>query len=88
MELKEYLKKNNIKINDLAEFLNVHRNHLSGIVNKRFVPSLILARQIVKFTKGEVALENLISQKEEGQICPCCKRKLAKGAVIEWPPVK
>ncbi len=84
MELKEYLKKNKIKIGDLAEILGVHRNHLSAIINKRYVPSILLARQIVKLTKGDVTVNELIPQ-EEVKFCPCCKRKLPKGKVIEWP---
>ena len=85
MELKEYLKESKIKIGDFAEMINVHRNHLSGIINKRFVPGIALARHIEKLTKGKVTVDELI-RKEERNICPCCKRKLPKGKFIEWPP--
>jgi hypothetical protein len=85
MDLKEYLKKHDIKIGDFADKLKIHRNHLSGIINKRFVPGIALARQIEKLTKKQVTVDELIPPKEERQICPCCKRKLPKGMAIQWP---
>ncbi len=85
MDLKEYLKKHDIKIGDFSDELKIHRNHLSGIINKRFVPGITLARQIEKLTKKQVTVDELIPTKEERQVCPCCKRKLPKGKTIQWP---
>jgi len=86
MDLKRYLKENKIKVGDFAEMVDIHRNHLSGIINKRFVPGITLARQIERLTKGNVTVSELIPDKEERNVCPCCKRKLPKGKTIQWPP--
>jgi transcriptional regulator with XRE-family HTH domain len=82
MDLKEYLKDNKITVNDFAEMIGVHRNHISGIINKRFVPGITLARHIAKITKENVTVDELIPPKEERVICPCCKRKLPKGKTL------
>lgn len=81
MELKEYFKLNpEIKIDDFAQKLGVHRNHVSGIIHKRRIPSSDLARKIIKLTNGLVKMEDLIPS--EIAVCPCCKRKLPRGFVL------
>lgn len=82
MDLKDYLKDHQIKINDLAKKLGIARNHLSGVVNKRYIPSYSLAKAIEKFTNRNVLVDDLIPPKEEAKYCPCCKQKLPKGVVL------
>ena len=77
MELKQYLLDKNLVIAHVAEELGVHRNHLSAIVNKRYPPGKMLAKEIVRFTKGEVRLEDLLPE-ELKKICPCCGRKFPR----------
>lgn len=81
MDLKDYLKLNpEIKIDDLAKNLGVHRNHISGIIHKRRIPSSDLARKIIKLTNDQVQMDDLIPKQVE--ICPCCKRKLPRGFIL------
>lgn len=77
MDLKQYFLDKNLVIAHVAEKLGVHRNHLSAIVNKRYLPGKMLAKEIVRFTNGEVRLEDLLPE-ETKKVCPCCGRKLPK----------
>ncbi len=57
MELKEYLKKNNMNIKEFALKLDYTRSHMSRIVNGRVNPSDKIKRQISKLTEGEVTFD-------------------------------
>lgn len=82
MNLKDYLKDHQIKINDLAKKLGIDRSHLSGVIHKRYIPSYSLAKAIEKFTNSNVLVDDLIPPKEEAKFCPCCKQKLPKGTAL------
>ena len=80
MELKQYLLDKNLTIAYVAEQLGIHRNHLSSIVNRRHPPGPMLAKEIVRFTNGDVLLEDLLIEKK---FCPCCGRKLPKNHQVK-----
>lgn len=65
MDLREYLFRKNIKIAQLAREIDYSGTHLGFIVRKKFLPSPKLARMIVRATKGEVTMEELIPPKEK-----------------------
>lgn len=77
VELRQYLLENGLTIKQAAEMLDVHRNHLSQIVNKKLYPGKLLAKEIVRFTKGKVTTPELLPESEP-IICPTCGRKLPK----------
>jgi hypothetical protein len=57
MELKEYLKKNNISVTFFAFKLDYTLSHINKVVNKKQKPSEKLKRHIIRATKGEVNFE-------------------------------
>jgi len=61
MKLKEYLDKNGLGLRDFASTLGVSAGHLSYIANGKKNPSLPLAMEIEKKTKGEVKIDDLFS---------------------------
>ena len=61
MKLKEYIAKNGLVLRDFASILGVSAGHLSYISNGKKNPSLPLAMEIEKKTKGEVKIDDLFS---------------------------
>lgn len=64
MELHQYLFKNKTTQLEMAKKLGIQPYALSKYVNKKTSPSLWVASLIVKFTKGKVSFEELISTKD------------------------
>lgn len=65
MELKLYLVKNRLTINEFSEMLNYSRTHLSAIINGRLSPSKKLAKMIEKATNGEVSIKELLHNNQD-----------------------
>lgn len=61
MQLKEYLEKKGFALRDFALKIGISAGHLSYIANGKKNPSLPLAIEIEKTTKGEVKMEDLFS---------------------------
>ena len=59
MELRDYLHKHRIKSIDFAGELNLSPSYVRMIKNKRYIPSLKLAKQIEIVTGGEVTVQDL-----------------------------
>lgn len=54
MDVRMYLFMNRIKIDQAAKKLKITPPYLSNIVNGKQVPSMKLAIQLIKFSKGEI----------------------------------
>lgn len=65
MNLREYLFRNNVQINDFSLFLGYRREHISNVIHGRRRPSKRLAQAIEQATKGEVTAEELLNKKLE-----------------------
>ena len=61
MELDVWLVMNKMTIKELAQHLEVDRDHLGKIINKRVKPGKRLARDIVLATQGQVTERELMS---------------------------
>ena len=61
MELDEWLFKNKMTQKDFANALEIDREHLGRIANKRLKPGKRLARDIVLATKGQVTEKELMN---------------------------
>lgn len=61
MDLREYIFYNRIKVKDLCKELGVSASHLSLLRNAKGRPSYRLAKDICKYTGGEVSIEHLMS---------------------------
>ena len=59
MELKKWMKENRWSNLRMAEELGIVHGTLSNIRLKKNKPSLLLAKSIVRFTNGEVTLEDM-----------------------------
>lgn len=59
MDLIEWMKENRFPNWILAERLGISANMLSQVRRKRKVPSMLLAKAIVAFTRDEVGLSDL-----------------------------
>lgn len=59
MELREFLFRQNCSIQHMSDLLWISRTHLSNIVRKKQRPSLKLAKEIEKLTRGEVTIYEL-----------------------------
>lgn len=64
MNLKEYLFLKRMTVTEFSEMMGYNRNHISGIVNGRIIPSRGLAKSIERITNGEVTAEELLKGKE------------------------
>lgn len=64
MDLREYLFRQRISVQEFAEKLEYSRTHLSLIVNGKGRPSPRLAKAIEKATNGEVTAEELLKKKD------------------------
>jgi transcriptional regulator with XRE-family HTH domain len=67
MDLRTYLFQKRLSVTDFSDKLGCSRIHLSGVVNGKRIPSLLLAKSIEKFTNGEVTVEELLKGKDNGQ---------------------
>lgn len=76
MQLKEYLEKNHYSVNYTAQALGVHPQTVRSIIKGVRHPGYALARSIEAFSEGEVTTDDLLADKLEPPICPCCKRKI------------
>lgn len=63
MNLREYLFRQRISVQDFAEKLEYSRTHLSLIVNGKGKPSPRLAKSIERATNGEVTAQELLKGK-------------------------
>lgn len=59
MDLIDWMKENRWPTWILADRLGISANMLSQVRRKRKVPSLLLAKAIVAFTRGQVGLSDL-----------------------------
>jgi len=59
MDLKRWQKDNRWQTQEMAKQIGVTTETLSRIRNKKNSPCLLTAQAIIKFTKGEVTLEDL-----------------------------
>ena len=64
MELRVYLCIHRIPINKFAKRLNITRQHLGAVINKRYNASWQLCALIEKETNGEVTSEEISGKKE------------------------
>lgn len=83
MELKLYLVKNKLTVNEFSETLNYSRTHLSAIINGRLSPSKKLAKMIQKATNGEVKVEELMKEIEKKETPKSPSKTTPKGWVME-----
>ncbi len=58
--LREYLFYKEISVTDFAKKIGASRNHISQITHGKSKPSLFLARDIERFTDGEVKADDLM----------------------------
>lgn len=65
MYLDEYIEKNGLRKDFLAQKIGVSRVNLSKIIHRKHVPSLELAVKIEKFTKGAVTPKELLEAVEK-----------------------
>lgn len=70
MELRLYLKKNRLTVNEFCEKVNYSRTHVSAVINKRFRPSKKLAKLIEQATNGEVTMEEILESTNKTKIDP------------------
>jgi len=56
MNLKVYLAKENLKLRDFAEMMDISRGYASALLNNKTKPSKKLCRNVEKLTNGEVKL--------------------------------
>lgn len=61
MELQEYMRTRKFTQNELAERLGISRTALSNYIHKRRRPRIDIARNIEKFTKGIVSIDDLLN---------------------------
>ncbi len=59
MQLKEWMEENNISLTEMAERLEITRQHVHQIVRGKSRPSKYLARDIIKVTAGKVSYADL-----------------------------
>jgi len=59
MELRDWQKLNRWSNTAMAKEIGVTHSAIGSVALKRYKPSLLLAKAIVNFTKGEVTLEDL-----------------------------
>lgn len=64
MKLREYLFFNRISVTEFSKKVGCSRNHISGIINGRYVPGKFLASAIEHSTNGEVTAEELLKEKD------------------------
>lgn len=62
MQLKLYLVKNRIRIQDFAEKLGCSRTHLSEVINGNKKAGLTLAKFIQVLTNEEITAEEILSE--------------------------
>lgn len=67
-QLKDYLYKKRITINEFSKSLGYSRNHISGIINGQTKITIRLAKDIERTTNGEVTVENLLGKVESKNI--------------------
>lgn len=67
MDLREYLFRKKIGIQQFADELEYSRTHLSLIVHGKSKPSVRLAKAIEKATNGEVKAEELLNRQLDAQ---------------------
>jgi len=60
MDLKSYLRKTKTSQSDFAKKVGITQARISQIVNKKFNPSIVLAKHIEEITKGAVTTMDLI----------------------------
>ncbi len=60
MELRDYLHTERIHCTDFAKKLDVSRNHLNQIKNRKLKPGKSLAKLIAAVTDGKVSLNELL----------------------------
>lgn len=65
MHLDYYLWINKIKFKDFAAKIGIGPNHLSNIVRKKMIPSLLTAIKIHKGSDHQVSFEEMASAAEE-----------------------
>lgn len=65
MDLREYLFRKKIGIQQFADELEYSRTHLSLIVHGKSKPSARLAKAIEKATQGEVKASDLLQKKND-----------------------
>ncbi len=64
MNLKEYLFLKRMTVTEFSEMMGYHRNHISGIISGRVIPSRGLAKSIERITNGEVTAKELLKMKD------------------------
>ncbi len=65
MALKLYLVRNRISVKKMSEDLMYGRTHLSLIMNGKSFPSARLARDIERYTNGEITVKDLRPETQE-----------------------
>lgn len=78
MQLKEYLKKEDISVPKFARRLGLHHNTVYLWLKGERDPSRENALAVSEATRGEVTVEDMLHLKEPRKICPCCGRKIYK----------
>lgn len=68
MELDYWMFKNKVKKVDLAKRLDVHPQSIYFLCKKSKSPSLLHAIEIEMFTKGEVQMEELLSERDKKRL--------------------
>ena len=61
MELREYIKKNNLTERDLASLIGISQQHVNRLIRKIANPSLPLAKKIKEATRGKVTIEEMLN---------------------------
>ncbi len=65
MHLTKYLKIHGLTRLKFAKILNISPTHMSDICNEKKTPSLSLGRRIIRATKGEVGIDDLLRNNDE-----------------------
>lgn len=75
MQLRQWLFDNEVSQTQLCNALEISRCHLSSYIRKRFRISKKLARNIERYTNGEVTFDELMKHNPEKSTKPKRKRK-------------
>jgi transcriptional regulator with XRE-family HTH domain len=75
MDLRNYLKKNNIKRRDFAFLIDTYETTLKSYIYKKTTPSVLTALKILSASKFEVNINTLLSYSDEDNFLLWEKRR-------------
>lgn len=68
MDLREYLFRERLKINQFAKKIKYTPTYVNAIINERVTPGRKVAEAIVEATNGKVTMEELMQNKETNEL--------------------